>query len=133
MKTLSQTRTIIFMAFLFGNLASANTVKSVFKTDSILPAELQTKVLEFAESNCSEKIEAFGLEEVTTTSNTYPSIKIEPTYEQVHTMEYLTELRSRYHNEQHPTWTKIFVKSTTYDFFSEKFTLVILCFEDSGR
>ncbi len=97
----------IAIIIFFSNFASANTVDSIFNVNSQLPGPLKLLILEHLEKNCSEGIQAFGLRELSTTSeskltnNTIYSNTI-----------YITQLISIYYADgYHPSKQEIKIQS----------------------
>lgn len=54
------------LSFLVATSSQANTTKTVFKSDSVLPKALQSQVLEYVVTHCGDYVSDFGLNETKT-------------------------------------------------------------------
>lgn len=91
--------------------AHANTVESVFKKDSLLPLELQKRVLSAIEKKCQDVLTENGLAESATT------VREDHIDNGIVDYYYTTTFSSRYYfADQHPTYAYFTVESAEYGF-----------------
>lgn len=90
---------------LVATTVSANTIQSTFKADTILPAGLQTEILNALNLNCPQGIVGYGLREVQT------EVVRADHSTGLYTIIYKTVISSLYYPDYHPTTTQITVYS----------------------
>lgn len=81
---------IALLALVVSVYAQANTLDSVYKKDSPVPAELQKLILDSVNTRCADIISAYGLREVTTT------VKVDRVDQGIVDRYFTTVLSSRY-------------------------------------
>ncbi len=110
MKSLSKT-TMTFVALLLAVSAQANTTESMFQRKSALPSELQSMVLEYLQTHCSEYVIPYGLYEMGTTVETVRDTEVRK-------LHYSTEINAHYYPDgMHPGLARIFVQSSQTSVF----------------
>lgn len=107
-------RPLLVLSALLAFSAQANTVKTVFKTDSALPQELREKLINYVEQHCGEYVIPFGLSELeTTVVQTNQAVGVTR-------LDYSTTLSSTYYFDgMHPTSVRIEAASLEIDAAAE--------------
>ena len=100
---------IVFFALLFTCQVHANTVDSVYKKNTLLPFELQQRILSAVVEKCANVIIPNGIEELST------KVREEQIDQGMLDLYYSTEFASRYYlDDQHPIHAYITVESVAY-------------------
>lgn len=101
---------ILAMGFLFTVTSQANTIESAFKSDSVVPKELQVRILESVTTQCGELVTQYGLSEIIT------KVREDKVDQGMVDYFYETTFKSRYYPDgMHPGSTYLTVESAKYD------------------
>jgi hypothetical protein len=96
------------LALVMAVSAQANTVQTVYRPDTILPAQLRIDILKYVESHCGDYVTPYGLNELETKVTQSNDV---PGYSET---RYVTKFSSMNYalDPYHPDWADIMVYSS---------------------